>query len=53
MQRNVQKVCSHAKLFFMLIRPIVHVVFFFLPFFLPSHLALYEFIFVLVDYKYS
>ena len=47
-----KKVCSHAKLFFMLIRPtiIVHVVFF-LPFLLPSHLALYEFIFVLVDYS--
>ena len=50
LQRNVQKKCVHMQSrFFMLIRRIV----FFLPFSLPSHSALYDFILVWVDYKDS
>ena len=51
-QRNVQKkVCCTCKVAFLLIRPIVVVVFF-LPFSLPSPLSINDFIFCLsTDYK--
>ena len=52
---KTEKCAARVKLFFLLIRPIVVlVVLFFLLFSIPSpSCALHDFIFVLVNYKFS